>query len=127
MKDELGGKVMIEFATLGPKTYMYLIYESDENKKAKETKTVCLKFEDYKHCLAGTHLKSKIIYLEKNKFNVDSLRKNHKEFTKNNKLILKSQQTFKREKHNVLTIFTGFNRNICIWNKWRNNTQKRRN
>ena len=37
---------------------------------------------------------------------MDSLRKNHKEFLKNNKLVLKSQQRFRREKHN------GFAENI---------------
>ena len=35
--------------------------------------------------------------LEKNKIHVNS----HKEFIKNNKLILKTQQRFKSEKHNV--------------------------
>ena len=34
---------------------------------------------------------------------MDSLRKNHKEFAKNNKLILKSQQKFRSEKHNIFT------------------------
>ena len=32
---------------------------------------------------------------------MDSLRENHKEFIKNNKLILKSQQRFRSEKHNA--------------------------
>ena len=32
---------------------------------------------------------------------MDSLRKNHKEFIKNNTLILKSQQKFGSEKHNA--------------------------
>ena len=48
-----------------------------------------LKFEDYKHCLEATQLENNIIKLEKNKLDVDSLSKNHKEFIK--KLILKSQ------------------------------------
>ena len=34
---------------------------------------------------------------------VDSLRKSHKEFIKNIKLILKTQQKFRNEKHNVFT------------------------
>ena len=34
---------------------------------------------------------------------MDSLRKNHKEFTKSNKLILKSQQKFRSEKHYIFT------------------------
>ena len=34
---------------------------------------------------------------------VDSLKKDQKEFIKNNKLILKTQQRFRSEKHNVFT------------------------
>ena len=40
MKDELGGKIMIEFGVLRPKTYSYLMDDDSENKKAKGTKTV---------------------------------------------------------------------------------------
>ena len=35
---------------------------------------------------------------------MDSIRKNHKEFIKNKKLISKSQQRFKSEKHNIFTL-----------------------
>ena len=42
-------------------------------------------------------------HLEKNKVNVDSLKEDQKEFIKDNKLILKSQQRFKSQKHNVFT------------------------
>ena len=35
--------------------------------------------------------------------NTESLRENHNEFIKSNKLILKTQQRFKNEKHNVFT------------------------
>ena len=31
MKDEIGGKIMTEFAALGPETYKYLIDNSIEN------------------------------------------------------------------------------------------------
>ena len=34
---------------------------------------------------------------------MESLKQDHKEFIKNNKLILKPQQRFRREKHNVFT------------------------
>ena len=34
---------------------------------------------------------------------MDSLRENHKEFIKNNRLILKSQQRIRRKKYNVFT------------------------
>ena len=39
-----------------------------------------LRFDNYKYCL------------EKNEFDVNSLRENHKEIIKKNRLILKSQQ-----------------------------------
>ena len=51
-----------------------------------------LKFEDYKHYLKATQLQNKINNQE-----------NHKEFIKNNKSILKSQQRLKSEIHNVFT------------------------
>ena len=42
----------------------------------------------------------KFVYLRKNEIDVDSLKKDHEEFIKNNKLILKEQQRFKSERHN---------------------------
>ena len=77
MKDELGGKIMAEFVALRPKTYSYLMDDGNSNKKAKRTKKCVikwiLKFNDYKN------------------------------FLLNNKIILKSQQRFKSEAHNVYT------------------------
>ena len=40
MKDQLGRKLMTEFAALRPKTYSYLTDDSDENKKQKARKSV---------------------------------------------------------------------------------------
>ena len=37
-KDELGGKIMIEFVALRPKTYSYLMDDDSEHKKAKGAK-----------------------------------------------------------------------------------------
>ena len=77
MKDELGGKIIMEFVTLRPKTYSYLINDCKEDKKAKGTKKCVIKrmikFNDYKNCL----LKDEVI--------------------------LKSQQRFISEKHDVYT------------------------
>ena len=77
MKDELGGKIMTEFAALRPKTYSYLTDDCKEDIKAKGTKKCVikrrLKFNDYKDCLL------------------------------NNKIVLKSQQRFKSESHDVYT------------------------
>ena len=80
MKDELGGKIMTEFAALRPKAYSYLMEDGKNHthitkEKAKGTKTCVikrvLKFNDYKDCLF------------------------------NNEIILKQQQRFKSEAHNV--------------------------
>ena len=38
MKDELGAKVMTEFAAFRPKTYSYLMDNGKNDKKAKRTK-----------------------------------------------------------------------------------------
>ena len=74
-KDELGGKIMREFAGLRAKTYGYLIDYDNEHKKAKGTKKCVIKrrfmVKDYKDCLF------------------------------NNKIILRSQQRFKSDHYNV--------------------------
>ena len=62
-----------------------------------------LKFQDYKNCSEAAQIENEINHLEKNKFDVDSLKEDKKEFIKNNKLILKIQQRFRSEKHNVFT------------------------
>ena len=75
MKYQLGGKITTEFVGLRPKTYSYLIDNGNNNEKAKGTQKCIikriLKFNDYKNCLL------------------------------NNEIILKSQQRFKSEAHNV--------------------------
>ena len=49
-----------------------------------------LKFQDYRNCLEAAQIENKNKPLEKNKIDVDSL----KNFIKNDKLILKTQQRF---------------------------------
>ena len=76
MKNELGGKILTEFVALRPKTYSYLMDDGWSDKKDKGTKCVIkrrLKFNDYKDCLL------------------------------NNQIVLKSQQRFKSERHDVYT------------------------
>ena len=55
MKDKLGGKIIIEFVALRPKTYSYLTGHDTIHKKAKGTKNCVtkqiLKFNDYNRCL----------------------------------------------------------------------------
>ena len=61
MKDELGRKLMTNFAGLRAKTYSYLIDDGSENKRAKGTKKSIIKrkikFENYKTSLEATQLK----------------------------------------------------------------------
>ena len=77
MKDELGGKIITEFVTLRPKTYLFLTDDGKENKKVKGTKKCIIekmiKFNDYKKYLL------------------------------NGDTILKSQQRFISNKHDVYT------------------------
>ena len=68
---------MTKFAALRPKTYSYLMDDGNRDKKAKGTKKYVIKrrpkFKNYKDCLL------------------------------NNEIILKSQQRFKSEAHNLYT------------------------
>ena len=77
MKDELGGDINTEFVALRPKAYWYITNNFIEMKKAKGTKKCVvnkmLRFEDYKKCLFD------------------------------NGKVLKSQQRFKSENHEVCT------------------------
>ena len=103
IKDELGGQIMKEFAGLRAKTFSYLKHKNHKDKKAKDTKKCVikrkLKFQDYENCLEAAQIKNKTNHLEKNKVDVDK----PKEFMKNNKPILKTQQRFKSERHNAFT------------------------
>ena len=47
MTDELGEKVMTEFAAVRPKTSSYLTDDDYKNKKAKNKKNVCHKMKTY--------------------------------------------------------------------------------
>ena len=76
-KEELGGKIMTEFVGLRAKIWSYLMDDGSEHKNFRGTKKCVPKrgvmFKNYKDC----------------KFN--------------NKTILKSQQRFKSDYHNVFT------------------------
>ena len=76
-KDELGGRIMIEFVGIRAKTWAYLMDDGSEHKKSKGTKRCVIKlrllFKNYTNCLF------------------------------NNKIILKSQERFKSDCHNVYT------------------------
>ena len=78
MKNELCGKIVTEFVALRTKTYSYLDYDGKEKKKAEGTKKCVIKnkikFDEYKMCLF------------------------------NNNLVLRSQEVFKNEFHDVYTL-----------------------
>ena len=86
MKDELGGQIMKEFVGLRTKTYSYLKYNNNEDKKAKGTKKCVikrkLKFQDYKNFLEAAQIENKINHSEKNQTEVNSLEEDKKEFLK---------------------------------------------
>ena len=77
MKNELGEKIIMEFTALRPNTYSYLTDNDKIDEKAKGTKKCVIKklikFDDYKKCLL------------------------------NDEVILKSQQRFISNKHDVYT------------------------
>ena len=87
MKDELGGKIITEFATLRLKTYSFLADDGKEDKKAKGTKKCVikkmLKFNDYKKCL----LNDEVIFKSQQRF----ISKKHDVYIENkNKIALSS-------------------------------------
>ena len=81
--------------------------DGSENKKLKGIKKFVikrkLKFENYKNCLEVTQLENKINHLKKLKLWKKVLKKMIKKFMKNNKLVIKTQQRFKSERHHVFT------------------------
>ena len=103
MKDELGRKIIIEFVASRPKIYSYLIDDGDGNKKARSTEMCDIKqklnFKDDKICLEAIQLEIEINHLENNTLDLDKLTGHEK----SNRLVLKSQQRFRSEIHNVFT------------------------
>ena len=88
MKDELGGKIIMEFVTLRPKTYSYLTDDCKEDKKAKGTKKCVIKrmikFNGYKNCL----LKDEVILKPQQRF----ISKKHDVYTESiNKIALSNK------------------------------------
>ena len=66
-----------------------------KTKKSKRHKKVChkgkLEFEDYKNC-SEAQIGNNLNHWKK--IDINSLNEDHKKFTKNNKLILETQQRF---------------------------------
>ena len=63
-------------------------------KRHKKVSQKKLKFENYKNCLEAIQLDNKTNHIEKSSINIDNFfcyKRKHKEFIKNNKLMLKTQ------------------------------------
>ena len=91
MKDELGGKIIMESVTLILKTYSYLINDCKEDKKAKGTKKCLIKIMikfNYKNCL----LKDEVILKSQQRF----ISKKHDVYTENIDKIALSNNDDKR-------------------------------
>ena len=82
MKDELGGKIMIEFVALRAKMYAYKTLDESEIKKSKGTKKCVvsknLTFDDYKNCLFDKSTLYKEQFLFENKKHVINTVKKYK-------------------------------------------------
>ena len=74
-KDELGGKIMTEFVALRTKAYAYLMEDGSKHKKVKGTKKCIIKRE-----LMFEHYKDSLF---------------------NDKIVVKSQQRFRSDHHEV--------------------------
>ena len=81
MKDELGGKIMMEFVALRPKLYSYKKLDGAEEKRCKVIKKCVVKrtltFEDYKACLFNdsTEYRSQLMF-RSSKHEVHTIRVN---------------------------------------------------
>ena len=112
MKDELGGKIITEFVTLRPKTYLYLINNCKEDKKAKGTKKCIIKkmitFNDYKNCL----LKDEVILKSQQRF----ISKKHDVYTENiNKIAFSNNDDIRIVSSDKITSYPyGYKGKKCI-------------
>ena len=102
MKDELGGKIMIEFVAPGPKTYSYLTEDDNDVKKTKGTKKCVikriLKFNNYKDCL----FENKIILKSQQRFTIEARCVYTKEI---NKIVLSSNDDKRLRTLDQITIY----------------------
>ena len=77
-----------------------------KGKKSKRCKNCVIKrkpkFQDYKNCLKASQVINAVKKFRK-EINVDYLREDKIKFIEKNKVVLKTQQRFKSERHNVFT------------------------
>ena len=112
MKDELGGKIIMEFVTLRPKTYSHLTDDGKEDKKAKGIKKCVIKriikFNDYKNCL----LKDEVTLKSQRRF----ISKKHDVYTENiNKIALSNNDDKRIVSSDKITSYPyGYKGKKCI-------------
>ena len=112
IKDELGGKIIMEFVTLRPKTFPYLTDDCKEDKTAKGTKKCVIKrmieFNDYKNSL----LKGEALLKSQQRF----ISKKHDIYTENiNKIALSNNDDKRIVSSNKITSYPyGYKGKKCI-------------
>ena len=103
MKEELCGK-MTEFPAFWAKTYSNLIDDGDENNEVKGTKKCHKKkiqIQRWKKLSRSKSTRKWNKLSRKNKLDLDNLREKHKKIIENIKIVLRSQQRFWTQNHNV--------------------------
>ena len=112
MKDEVGGKIITEFVTLRPETYLYLTDDDKEDKRATGTKKCIIKrmikFNDYKNCL----LKDEVILKSQQRF----ISKKDNVYTENiNKIVLSNNDDKRIVSSDKITSYPyGYKGKKCI-------------
>ena len=86
-----------------------------------------LKFQDYKNCFEATQLDNKIKHPGKYETDIDHIKEKHREYTKNNTSILKTQQIFGIEGHVFTVEINDDKRMQSVYSIERSSNQKRRN
>ena len=87
-KDELGGKIMVEFCAIRPKVYAYLINGYNDNDDYHKEKIINKKAKGIKKCVT----KRRIMF------------ENYTNYLLNEQIILKSQKTLKSDNHDEYTV-----------------------
>ena len=81
---------------------LYSPHKSRKKSQKKCVKKQKLKLKDHQKHLKSNQLENEINYLENN-IQADRRKENNKDLVKNNRISLRSQENFRREKHTIFT------------------------